>query len=57
MNRPFEGGLEATAGISIVFSTEGGMDIEEVADKHPEKIISALLSSRHMVLARKMVII
>ncbi|NRA65252.1 MAG: ADP-forming succinate--CoA ligase subunit beta [Pseudobacteriovorax sp.] len=28
-----------TAGVSIMFSTEGGMDIEEVAEKTPEKII------------------
>lgn len=28
-----------TAGISIMFSTEGGMDIEEVAEKTPEKIV------------------
>lgn len=28
-----------TATISIMFSTEGGMDIEEVAEKTPEKII------------------
>lgn len=27
-----------TAGIGIMFSTEGGMDIEEVAEKTPEKI-------------------
>ncbi len=30
----------ATAGVSIVFSKEGGMDIEEVAEKTPEKIVS-----------------
>lgn len=29
-----------TAGLSIMASTEGGMDIEEVADKHPEKIVT-----------------
>ncbi len=29
-----------TARIAIMFSTEGGMDIEEVAEKTPEKIIS-----------------
>jgi succinyl-CoA synthetase beta subunit len=29
----------ATSGITIMASTEGGMDIEEVADKHPEKIL------------------
>jgi len=28
----------ATSGITIMASTEGGMDIEEVAEKHPEKI-------------------
>ena len=28
-----------TASISIMFSTEGGMDIEEVAEKTPEKIV------------------
>lgn len=28
------------AGISIMFSTEGGMDIEEVAEKTPEKIVT-----------------
>ena len=28
-----------TAGVSIMFSTEGGMDIEEVAEKTPEKIV------------------
>ncbi len=30
-----------TATIGIMASTEGGMDIEEVAEKHPEKIITA----------------
>ncbi|MBX9839543.1 MAG: ADP-forming succinate--CoA ligase subunit beta [Silvanigrellaceae bacterium] len=30
-----------TAIIGIMASTEGGMDIEEVAEKHPEKIITA----------------
>jgi succinyl-CoA synthetase beta subunit len=29
-----------TASITCMFSTEGGMDIEEVAEKHPEKIVS-----------------
>ena len=29
-----------TATIAIMFSTEGGMDIEEVAAKHPEKIVT-----------------
>jgi succinyl-CoA synthetase beta subunit len=33
----------ATAGVSVVFSTEGGMDIEEVAEKSPEKIISTTI--------------
>ncbi|MFW7381803.1 MAG: ADP-forming succinate--CoA ligase subunit beta [Oligoflexus sp.] len=28
-----------TASVSIMFSTEGGMDIEEVAEKTPEKIV------------------
>ncbi|MES2744437.1 MAG: ADP-forming succinate--CoA ligase subunit beta [Bdellovibrionota bacterium] len=28
-----------TAGVGFMFSTEGGMDIEEVAEKHPEKIV------------------
>lgn len=28
-----------TASIAVIFSTEGGMDIEEVAEKHPEKIV------------------
>ena len=30
----------SNAGISIMFSTEGGMDIEEVAEKTPEKIVN-----------------
>ncbi len=30
----------ANAAISIIASAEGGMDIEEVAEKHPEKIIT-----------------
>jgi len=30
-----------TATIGVMASTEGGMDIEEVAEKHPEKIITA----------------
>jgi succinyl-CoA synthetase beta subunit len=30
----------ATASISVMFSTEGGMDIEEVAEKSPEKILT-----------------
>ncbi|WP_338636155.1 ADP-forming succinate--CoA ligase subunit beta [Spirobacillus cienkowskii] len=30
-----------TASIGVMASTEGGMDIEEVAEKHPEKIITA----------------
>ena len=29
-----------TTGINLIFSKEGGMDIEEVADKTPEKVIS-----------------
>ncbi len=29
-----------TASVAIMFSTEGGMDIEEVAAKHPEKIVT-----------------
>ncbi len=29
-----------TANIACMFSTEGGMDIEEVAEKHPERIVS-----------------
>lgn len=29
----------ATSGVTIMASTEGGMDIEEVAEKHPEKIM------------------
>jgi succinyl-CoA synthetase beta subunit len=29
------------AAVSIIASAEGGMDIEEVAEKHPEKIITA----------------
>ncbi len=32
-----------SASIAIMFSTEGGMDIEEVAEKHPEKIVSVLV--------------
>lgn len=28
-----------TGGVTLIASTEGGMDIEEVAEKHPEKII------------------
>ena len=31
------------AGVSVMFSTEGGMDIEEVADKTPEKIITTVI--------------
>ena len=30
-----------TATVSVMASTEGGMDIEEVAEKHPEKIFTA----------------
>ncbi len=29
-----------SASVAIMFSTEGGMDIEEVAAKHPEKIVT-----------------
>ncbi|MCX6108788.1 MAG: ADP-forming succinate--CoA ligase subunit beta [Proteobacteria bacterium] len=29
-----------TASVAIMFSTEGGMDIEEVAEKHPKKIVT-----------------
>ncbi len=29
----------ATGGVAVIASTEGGMDIEEVAEKHPDKII------------------
>src|SRR6201997_4922491 len=29
-----------TSRVSVVASTEGGMDIEEVAESHPEKIVS-----------------
>src|SRR6195952_849395 len=29
----------ATGRVTVMASTEGGMDIEEVADKHPEKIL------------------
>jgi succinyl-CoA synthetase beta subunit len=32
-----------TASIAIMFSTEGGMDIEEVAAKTPEKIVTVLV--------------
>jgi succinyl-CoA synthetase beta subunit len=30
-----------TASVGVMASTEGGMDIEEVAEKHPEKIVTA----------------
>jgi len=33
-----------TAGITVIASTEGGVDIEEVAAEHPEKIIKIRLS-------------
>ena len=32
-----------TGGVAVIASTEGGMDIEEVAEKHPEKIIRLAL--------------
>ena len=32
-----------SAGITVIASTEGGMDIEEVAEKHPEKILKVRL--------------
>ncbi len=35
----------ATSGITFMASTEGGMDIEEVAAKHPEKILVASVDS------------
>ena len=34
----------ARAAISIIASAEGGMDIEEVAEKHPEKIITTTVN-------------
>jgi succinyl-CoA synthetase beta subunit len=36
----------ASRGITIVASTEGGMDIEEVAEKHPEKILKEAIDPR-----------
>lgn len=33
----------ATSRVTFMVSTEGGMDIEEVAEKHPEKIIRAAI--------------
>src|SRR6476659_9349930 len=33
----------ATARVTVMASTEGGMDIEEVAAKHPEKILKAAI--------------
>lgn len=36
----------ATARNVIIASTEGGMDIEEVAEKHPEKIIKEYIDTR-----------
>ena len=33
----------ATSRVTVVASTEGGMDIEEVADKHPEKIVKVAI--------------
>ena len=32
-----------TGGVAVIASTEGGMDIEEVAEKHPEKIVKLML--------------
>lgn len=32
-----------TAAVAIMFSTEGGMDIEEVAEKTPEKIVTVIV--------------
>ena len=32
-----------TGGVAVIASTEGGMDIEDVAEKHPEKIIKVML--------------
>lgn len=34
-----------TSTITVMASTEGGMDIEEVAEKHPDKIIKVRISS------------
>jgi len=33
----------ATSSVTIMASTEGGMDIEEVAEKHPEKIMKVVV--------------
>jgi succinyl-CoA synthetase beta subunit len=33
----------ATSKVTIMSSTEGGMDIEEVAEKHPEKIVKTVI--------------
>ncbi len=33
----------ATSRITVIASTEGGMDIEEVAEKHPEKIVKVAI--------------
>ncbi len=33
----------ATSQVTIMSSTEGGMDIEEVAEKHPEKIVKTVI--------------
>ena len=33
----------ATGRITVIASTEGGMDIEEVAEKHPEKIVKVAI--------------
>jgi succinyl-CoA synthetase beta subunit len=32
-----------TASVAVMFSTEGGMDIEEVAEKTPEKIVTVMI--------------
>jgi succinyl-CoA synthetase beta subunit len=32
-----------TGGVAVIASTEGGMDIEEVAEKNPEKIVKLML--------------
>ena len=32
-----------TASIALIFSTEGGMDIEEVAEKHPDKMVKVII--------------
>ena len=35
----------STASIAVMFTTEGGMDIEELAEKHPEKIVKFQIDS------------